>query len=861
VKKISLFLLTVVLAANLSGATEISTLSAEVGALHKSAPQQIKEEVRSDFVESFDEWNQVAEPWKIIDNNNDGKTWAPSSENAHSGAKCLKIGFAKPNNDWIVSPKLAISSNSQLKFWAKSNGTTYPEKFNVKLSETGRNVADFTTTLLEVPALPGVYTEYTIDLAAYNGKPVYLAIQNVSNDMYNMFFDDFSVSNSAISAGETEAPAFISLSGNWAQVGQPLNLKLKAADASGMPGTLQADYTIGSTPQTVTLTKQTVKGEFFYTGTIPAQTAALTTDLILHLTDTCIPANSAIITQKISWFDTFSTIETDFEDLDNFVLDFAPWTQIDQDGKTTYGFSGYDFPNENYTGSFIVFNPSAVTPALTAQSLAAHSGSKYLACLSAYQGDNNDWLITPPVNVQNGSVVEFWVKSTSTNPARPERIRVAVSTSGIAPIDFTVISQQLNAPGKDYITVPWEWTKYSLDLSSYTGSNPIRVALNCVSSDGLMLLVDDFRIGMPTVDLEAPQVLSISGNTVPMGQAMQIYLKVADATGIASVSGQVEINGQQTEIVLTPVQSGKNGLQSYTYTGSIPAQATPEIGSIKFTVKDSSPAANQQTSSYFDLKWYDNNWYGATNAYSTTAIGVSNTPWKLGVALDFGNRKVNIQKIAYICHGEPGSVGAVDWQIVRRNGDGSWSDEQLTSVKVLADQAAIGAVGGSLAEVAVNDNTELTGKAGLVLNMKNGGLFGLDARMPNGLSYILSNTGWVKLGEGAFVDFAGDWTLKCYISEPSGITEMVPGSTELFQNYPNPFNPATTICFYNNMTGNVKLTITNAKGEVVSTLLNNKVETGRHQVVFDGAGFNSGVYFYKLETPTATITKKMLLVK
>jgi len=53
----------------------------------------------------------------------------------------------------------------------------------------------------------------------------------------------------------------------------------------------------------------------------------------------------------------------------------------------------------------------------------------------------------------------------------------------------------------------------------------------------------------------------------------------------------------------------------------------------------------------------------------------------------------------------------------------------------------------------------------------------------------------------------------------------------------------------------------NAKGETVSTLINSKISAGNHSVNFDGGRFNSGVYFYRLETPTATVTKKMLMVK
>lgn len=100
------------------------------------------------------------------------------------------------------------------------------------------------------------------------------------------------------------------------------------------------------------------------------------------------------------------------------------------------------------------------------------------------------------------------------------------------------------------------------------------------------------------------------------------------------------------------------------------------------------------------------------------------------------------------------------------------------------------------------------------------------------------------------------------LEQSSGLSEIVvPATATLSQNYPNPFNPATTISFSTEMSGSVKLTVLNAKGETVANLVNNSLAAGSHKVDFNGTAFNSGVYFYRLETPTATITKKMVLVK
>ncbi|MBZ0242276.1 MAG: hypothetical protein K8F24_03590, partial [Bacteroidales bacterium] len=56
---------------------------------------------------------------------------------------------------------------------------------------TGTNEADFTVTLASNVTPPEAYTQYTYDLTAYIGQPVYVAVQAISTDQYYLFLDDF----------------------------------------------------------------------------------------------------------------------------------------------------------------------------------------------------------------------------------------------------------------------------------------------------------------------------------------------------------------------------------------------------------------------------------------------------------------------------------------------------------------------------------------------------------------------------------------------------------------------------------------------------------------------------------------------
>ena len=91
--------------------------------------------------------------------------------------------------------------------------------------------------------------------------------------------------------------------------------------------------------------------------------------------------------------------------------------------------------------------------------------------------------------------------------------------------------------------------------------------------------------------------------------------------------------------------------------------------------------------------------------------------------------------------------------------------------------------------------------------------------------------------------------------------ELLPEKYSLEQNYPNPFNPATLIIFSIPNDEFVSLRIYDVLGREVAQIINERRSAGTHQVEFDGASLNSGVYYYTLTAGSYTETKKMLMVK
>lgn len=93
------------------------------------------------------------------------------------------------------------------------------------------------------------------------------------------------------------------------------------------------------------------------------------------------------------------------------------------------------------------------------------------------------------------------------------------------------------------------------------------------------------------------------------------------------------------------------------------------------------------------------------------------------------------------------------------------------------------------------------------------------------------------------------------------IAGSIPTKYDLFQNYPNPFNPSTKIKFDIPKQGSVRLTIYDQLGRMVSELVNADKNAGSYEIEFNASNLASGIYFYKLEVPGQTFTKKMMLVK
>ncbi|OQX57609.1 hypothetical protein B5M50_05535, partial [candidate division KSB1 bacterium 4484_219] len=148
----------------------------------------------------------------------------------------------------------------------------------------------------------------------------------------------------------------------------------------------------------------------------------------------------------------------------------------------------------------------------------------------------------------------------------------------------------------------------------------------------------------------------------------------------------------------------------------------------------------------------------------------------------------------------------------------------------------------------------------------------------------LTDERWQALVQGGDLPARPDW-VNIYLADETGqamekgrelsgeiytnvenSAKEVPRRFSLSQNYPNPFNPGTAIVFSLERTEPVTLSVFNLMGEKVATLVDGIKPAGEHRIYWNGRDVQgnllpSGLYFYRLQTPSRTLTRKMTLIR
>jgi hypothetical protein len=99
--------------------------------------------------------------------------------------------------------------------------------------------------------------------------------------------------------------------------------------------------------------------------------------------------------------------------------------------------------------------------------------------------------------------------------------------------------------------------------------------------------------------------------------------------------------------------------------------------------------------------------------------------------------------------------------------------------------------------------------------------------------------------------------------------QALPVDFGLSQNYPNPFNPSTAIRFEVPVKSRVMITIYDALGRRVQTLVDRQLNPGVYTEYWNASAFSSGVYYYRLDARESVsgsskhfnATKRLVLIQ
>ncbi len=257
----------------------------------------------------------------------------------------------------------------------------------------------------------------------------------------------------------------------------------------------------------------------------------------------------AISAQTVVWMDDFESY-TDFD-----IAPIGNWTQADVDGGTAWGSQDYDFNNEGYVGTAIVFNPSTTTPSAVGTDWDVHGGSKGLYFFASGANSttvpNDDYFITPQITIAGNGQFSMWVKSI-TDQYGLERFNIMISTTDTNIASFTTIdiNEDLDTDLNDpTITLPYQqapltWTNVTVDLSAYANSS-IYIAIHYESNDSFVFQTDDYQV---TDDSTA----SIDTNENILANQVSIYpttvannFTIKNSSDLALVSATIfDVNGR-----------------------------------------------------------------------------------------------------------------------------------------------------------------------------------------------------------------------------------------------------------------------------------------------------------------------------
>ena len=144
---------------------------------------------------NFDFEDGTLQGWTVLDGDGDGHCWEPSIGGMGHNSNGMVMAYSKDYatgdslapNEYLVSPRLVLSEDwPVINFYACALDEIYPaEHFGVSISTTVNDdplaftlLSEWTIAAKDAENRQGNWYNYTVDLSAYTGQEVYVAIRH-----------------------------------------------------------------------------------------------------------------------------------------------------------------------------------------------------------------------------------------------------------------------------------------------------------------------------------------------------------------------------------------------------------------------------------------------------------------------------------------------------------------------------------------------------------------------------------------------------------------------------------------------------------------------------------------------------------
>ena len=453
----------------------------------------------------------------------------------------------------LVSPKLELNDHDNLvRFWMFRNSNpniNRPDRINVYYnsvpsSEGGQLLGTVHRCTYMEPVVADVddWYEYSFTFDSPTGYG-FIIFEGVSGYGWDVLIDDIFIDNSSI---DTNPPTIVSVAGNQTYADTEMNLTLRVHDASEMPATLAATYTIWGVSHDLTFTRSG-KGNYDYTATIPAYDNHTHGTMVVQLVD--VLGNSALSDEiPIRWDYQRPLLYETFEECSLYGLPEG-WTT---DGNPTWwdwSFQGTVYYTDYYEEDFIV---------------SPHGGNKQAVLewdSSESPSAQDQTLITPVLTITRPTVLQFWTwVQYGTDGYDRFVVRVYDTYNG-------TWDDKWDAADMPYGQINAYDEPISINLDEYIGKN-IKIGFRGYNTFGEFLafdwFVDDVKVvPTDTTDVNVNELAALRLNVYPNPVKDVVHIEAAQAiqsVQLLSVTGVIledrKTNATQVELNLEGYSKG-----------------------------------------------------------------------------------------------------------------------------------------------------------------------------------------------------------------------------------------------------------------------------------------------------------------